>query len=101
MGRRSPGSSEHKDRLTFRMDRRIARPAAMHLMFGKIKVRVLGLTINSPFNPDNGIPMTVSKAAYLVIADQGTWTPEDSTSGKQVGVQEQHCYEGCSPSDAA
>ena len=44
---------------------------------------VLGLTIESPYNPDNGIPQTVSKAAYLLIADQGTWTRTDSMSGEQ------------------
>jgi hypothetical protein len=44
---------------------------------------VLGLTIDSSFNPDNNIPQTVSKAAYVVIADQGTWERTDATSGKQ------------------
>jgi hypothetical protein len=44
---------------------------------------VLGFTIESPFNPDNSIPTTVSKAAYLVIADQGSWERTDATSGKQ------------------
>ena len=44
---------------------------------------VLGLTIDSSFNPDNAIPQTVSKAAYVVIADQGTWVRTDATSGKQ------------------
>jgi len=44
---------------------------------------VIGLTINSSFNPDNAMPQTVSKAAYLVIADQGTWARIDATSGKQ------------------
>jgi len=44
---------------------------------------VLGLTIDSPYNPDNGLPQTVSKAAYLVIADQGTWTQTDSDSREQ------------------
>ena len=44
---------------------------------------VLGFTIETPFNPDNNIPTTVSKAAYLVIADQGTWARTDSNSGKQ------------------
>ena len=44
---------------------------------------VLGLTINTSFNPDNNIPQTVSRAAYLVIADQGTWVRTDATSGKQ------------------
>ena len=44
---------------------------------------VIGLTINSSFNPDNRIPQTVSKAAYLVIADQGTWVRTEADSGKQ------------------
>jgi hypothetical protein len=44
---------------------------------------VLGFTMETPFNPDNNIPTTVSKAAYLVIADQGTWVRTDATSGKQ------------------
>ena len=44
---------------------------------------VIGLTINTSFNPDNAIPQIVSKAAYLVIADQGTWVQTDATSGKQ------------------
>ena len=44
---------------------------------------VIGLTINSSFNPDNRIPQTVSKAAYLVIADQGTWVRTEANSGKQ------------------
>ena len=44
---------------------------------------VLGMTVSSPFNPDNRIPTTVSKAAYLVIADQGTWERTDSDNGKQ------------------
>jgi Glycosyl hydrolase family 81 C-terminal domain len=44
---------------------------------------VLGLTIDSSFNPDNAIPQTVSKAAYVVIADQGTWVRTDATSGNQ------------------
>lgn len=43
----------------------------------------LGFTVETPFNPDNAIPTTVSKAAYLVIADQGTWTRTDADSGKQ------------------
>jgi hypothetical protein len=45
---------------------------------------VLGLTINTPFNPDSNIPQIVSKAAYLVIADQGTWTRTDANDGKQA-----------------
>jgi hypothetical protein len=45
---------------------------------------VLGVTVRSPFNPDNGIPITTSKAAYLIIADQGTWVRTNSTSGKQA-----------------
>jgi hypothetical protein len=44
---------------------------------------VLGLTVQTPFNPDNNIPQTVSKAAYLVIADQGTWARTDATNGEQ------------------
>ena len=44
---------------------------------------VLGVTVSSPFNPDNGIPKTTSKAAYLVIADQGTWAQTNAASGKQ------------------
>ena len=44
---------------------------------------MLGLTIDSSFNPDNNIPQIVSKAAYVVIADQGTWERTDATSGKQ------------------
>jgi hypothetical protein len=44
---------------------------------------VLGVTVSSPFNPDNGISTTVSKAAYLVIADQGTWERTDADNGKQ------------------
>ena len=44
---------------------------------------VLGMTVSSPFNPDNGIPTTVSKAAYLVIADQGTWTQTNSNDNTQ------------------
>ena len=44
---------------------------------------VLGFTIETPFNPDNNIPTTTSKAAYVVIADQGTWVRTDATSGKQ------------------
>src|SRR5207249_3084144 len=44
---------------------------------------VLGLTIDSSFNPDNAIPQTVSKAAYVVIADQGTWVRTDATRGMQ------------------
>ena len=61
---------------------------------------VIGLTINSSFNPDNKIPQTVSKAAYLVIADQGTWVRTEAASGKQSDVQE-HCGdEGGGASDA-
>jgi hypothetical protein len=45
---------------------------------------VLGLTVGSPFNPDNGIPTITSKAAYLIIADQGTWVGTTSNSGKQT-----------------
>jgi hypothetical protein len=44
---------------------------------------VLGVTVSSPFNPDNNIPTTTSKAAYLVIADQGTWARTNANSGKQ------------------
>src|SRR5438874_3226459 len=44
---------------------------------------VLGFIMETPFNPDNGIPTTTSKAAYVVIADQGTWVRTDATSGKQ------------------
>jgi hypothetical protein len=44
---------------------------------------VLGLTINTPFNPDSNIPKIVSKAAYLIIADQGTWTQQDADDRKQ------------------
>jgi hypothetical protein len=44
---------------------------------------VLGVTVNTLFNADNGLPESKSKAAYLIIADQGTWVRADSTSGKQ------------------
>lgn len=44
---------------------------------------VIGVTVNSPYNPDNNIPRIVSKAAYVIIANQGTWQQTDSDSGKQ------------------
>ena len=44
---------------------------------------VLGVTVSSPFNPDNSIPQTVSTAAYLIISNQGTWQQTNATSGKQ------------------
>jgi hypothetical protein len=45
---------------------------------------VVGVTVNTRFNPSHGSPTTPSKAAYLVIADQGIWQRTDATTpGKQ------------------
>ena len=42
------------------------------------QLAVLGVTVENVFNADNSIGPVVSKAAYLVIADQGSWVPEPS-----------------------
>src|SRR5262245_40554206 len=44
------------------------------------QLAVLGVTVETPYNADHNIspPAIVSKAEYLVIADQGTWVPEPS-----------------------
>ena len=42
------------------------------------QLAVLGVTVETPFNADNNFGRVVSKAAYLLIADQGTWVPEPS-----------------------
>ncbi len=45
---------------------------------------VIGVTVNTLYNPDNNIPgPIVSKAAYVIIANQGTWQQTNSDSGKQ------------------
>ena len=42
------------------------------------QLAVLGVTVETVFGADNNIGQINSKAAYLVIADQGTWVPEPS-----------------------
>ena len=47
------------------------------------QLAVLGVTVETVYGADNNIGKITSKAAYLVIADQGTWVPEPSPPPQQ------------------
>ena len=47
---------------------------------------VLGVTVKTPFIPDNGIPPTESTAAYVIITDQGAWTEARASNDAQQSM---------------
>jgi hypothetical protein len=40
---------------------------------------VIGVTVTSSYIPFNGLPKTTSTASYVIVADTGSWTAQNST----------------------